>query len=424
LDKKDSDRRLRVFSAVHVIAELHNYGLNPEAFSAIETAIEDFSNPGNKVFHISSATRDLFQKLLMVLNYICHKGFLQDYRVAFVMDPNTRKTNLKSRIDGSVAVSNFSIEFWCLNSRVIFTEIGRQCDSIILTSGTLSPLESYKMELGISFANQLEANHVITSEQLWAACIPFSVSGEKLLSNFDNLSQVKYQDDLGMTLLRIFSRITVGGVLVFLPSYSSMKRLTDRWQETKIWEFMGKTKDLYMEPSGVNSKERVAIVASAFTASCKSTGSVMFCVYRGKMSEGADFSDELARCVICVGIPFPNVKNPRLLEIKKYHEQNHSQMAIMTGDYWYKTLAFRALNQALGRCIRHQNDWGAVILLDSRFSGSLSHLPQLLPKWFRQFFKAYPNFREAEANLVEFFKLQQMAEVQNDAIETDVLEIV
>lgn len=39
---------------------------------------------------------------------------------------------------------------------------------------------------------------------------------------------------------------------------------------------------------------------------------------------------------------------------------------MMNGSDWYKTQAFRALNQALGRCIRHSNDWGAIILLENR----------------------------------------------------------
>lgn len=31
----------------------------------------------------------------------------------------------------------------------------------------------------------------------------------------------------------------------------------------------------------------------------------MFCVCRGKISEGIDFTDKLARSVVLVGVPFP-----------------------------------------------------------------------------------------------------------------------
>lgn len=34
----------------------------------------------------------------------------------------------------------------------------------------------------------------------------------------------------------------------------------------------------------------------------------------------------------------------------------------------YNLEAFRAVNQAIGRVIRHKNDFGAVLLLDKRFA--------------------------------------------------------
>ena len=40
------------------------------------------------------------------------------------------------------------------------------CRSIILTSGTLSPMASFASELGASFPVQLEANHVIHESQV------------------------------------------------------------------------------------------------------------------------------------------------------------------------------------------------------------------------------------------------------------------
>ena len=38
--------------------------------------------------------------------------------------------------------------------------------SIILTSGTLSPMSSFSSELGVTFPIQLEANHVIPESQV------------------------------------------------------------------------------------------------------------------------------------------------------------------------------------------------------------------------------------------------------------------
>lgn len=36
------------------------------------------------------------------------------------------------------------------------------------------------------------------------------------------------------------------------------------------------------------------------------SGAILFAVFRGKMSEGIDFANNYARCVVAVGIPYPN----------------------------------------------------------------------------------------------------------------------
>ena len=38
----------------------------------------------------------------------------------------------------------------------------------------------------------------------------------------------------------------------------------------------------------------------------------------------------------------------------------------MGGEEWYKQQASRAVNQAVGRVIRHRMDYGAIILCDER----------------------------------------------------------
>lgn len=52
---------------------------------------------------------------------------------------------------------------------------------------------------------------------------------------------------------------------------------------------------------------------------------------------------------------------------------------LLSGDKWYTQTAFRALNQAVGRCIRHRYDYGAIILFDTRFKDTGKQVN--LSKW-------------------------------------------
>ncbi len=38
----------------------------------------------------------------------------------------------------------------------------------------------------------------------------------------------------------------------------------------------------------------------------------------GRLSEGINFSDELARSIIVMGLPYPNLKAPEMIEKMKY----------------------------------------------------------------------------------------------------------
>ncbi|KNC74636.1 hypothetical protein SARC_12823, partial [Sphaeroforma arctica JP610] len=45
-------------------------------------------------------------------------------------------------------------------------------------------------------------------------------------------------------------------------------------------------------------------------------------------------------------------------DIQKIHKE------MPTGNTWYTQEAMRAVNQAIGRVIRHRNDFGAIIFCD------------------------------------------------------------
>lgn len=48
---------------------------------------------------------------------------------------------------------------------------------------------------------------------------------------------------------------------------------------------------------------------------------------------------------------------------------------VLTGEDWYSQQASRAVNQAVGRVIRHRHDYGAIIFCDERFLFSASSFP-------------------------------------------------
>lgn len=48
-----------------------------------------------------------------------------------------------------------------MSPAVVFAPLAAKTHSVVLTSGTLSPLESFAGELGVAFPTRLEANHVI-----------------------------------------------------------------------------------------------------------------------------------------------------------------------------------------------------------------------------------------------------------------------
>merc|ERR1719430_630206 len=132
------------------------------------------------------------------------------------------------------------------------------------------------------------------------------------------------------------------------------------------------------------------------------TGALFMAVCRGKVSEGLDFTDNNARAVICIGIPFPNWKDPKVELKMKYNDKRRDKdKNILQGRQWYEIQAFRALNQALGRCIRHRTDWGAILMVDDRYAKNQRYINSL-SKWVRSDVIHHSNFSQMLSQLEPF----------------------
>ncbi|KAJ8044233.1 Fanconi anemia group J protein [Holothuria leucospilota] len=299
-----------------------------------------------------------------------------------------------------------------------FSDIGGEARTIVLTSGTLSPMASFASELGVKFSVSLEANHVIQDSQIWVGSVATGPSGKSLNASYKNTETFNFQDDLGRLVLDI-CRTVPYGVLCFLSSYSLMYKLSERWKTTGLWNEVERTKIVMTEARGGQKKEfdeqlkdfydTIRDFEDKDITSQSLTGVLFLAVCRGKVSEGMDFADNNARAVITVGIPFPSFKDPQVELKRAYNDHYKLERGLLSGNEWYEIQAYRALNQALGRCLRHRNDWGALILVDERFRRNPNKYISGLSKWVRNRVAHFLHSRDGIDSLKNFVIGRQSA---------------
>jgi Fanconi anemia group J protein len=96
----------------------------------------------------------------------------------------------------------YTLNLWCLNPSVAFSELSC-AHSVILTSGTLSPLSSFSSELGMKFKIQLEATHVVPESQTLIRSISCGPHGRAILANYQNSETYEFQDEVGAVLRQV-----------------------------------------------------------------------------------------------------------------------------------------------------------------------------------------------------------------------------
>ncbi|XP_072943690.1 regulator of telomere elongation helicase 1 homolog [Epargyreus clarus] len=295
------------------------------------------------------------------------------------------------------------LSYWCFSPGFGMKQLlDQNVRSIVLTSGTLAPLKPLISELGIPIGVQLENPHIVKGSQICVKIISQGPDGVQLNSNYQNRDNPKYICSLGRTILS-FCRVIPDGLLVFFPSYPIMNKCQEMWQVEGIWSSINNIKPIFVEPQRKDTFNAIINDYYSKINDPSTKGACFMAVCRGKVSEGLDFADMNGRAVIITGLPFPPLKDPRIILKKKYLEELRvNAKEFLSGDEWYSLEATRAVNQAIGRVIRHKNDYGAILLCDSRFNSP--KLKGQLSAWLRDHIRVSNKFGETVSEICRFFK--------------------
>ncbi|XP_029392070.1 regulator of telomere elongation helicase 1 isoform X1 [Mus pahari] len=301
------------------------------------------------------------------------------------------------------------LSYWCFSPSYSMRELVYQgVRTLILTSGTLAPLSSFALEMQIPFPVCLENPHIIDKNQLWVGVIPRGPDGVQLSSAYDKRFSEECLSSLGKALSNV-ARVVPHGLLVFFPSYPVMEKSLEFWQVQGLAKKVEALKPLFVEPRNKGSFSEVIDAYYQQVASPGSNGATFLAVCRGKASEGLDFSDMNGRGVIVTGLPYPPRMDPRVVLKMQFLDEMKGRSGVggqcLSGQEWYQQQASRAVNQAIGRVIRHRHDYGAIFLCDHRFAYADARAQ--LPSWVRPYLKVYDNFGHVIRDVAQFFRVAQ-----------------
>jgi len=313
-----------------------------------------------------------------------------------------------------IGVQNATFRFVQIHSGSQLEDLVQEAHAIVLAGGTLRPFthvaaelfgddvdvmsaasnaEEHLARMSVSSSSPIPSSsvyrtpklttftcgHVIPPSNVITSCLSSGPTAQKLdFRHFSRSSNVII-DELGRVVLNLCN-VVPKGFVVFLPSYNYESQIFQRWRATGLLAQLEKKKSLHREPKTSRDLEAALAMYSEASRSTN-TGALLFSVMGGKMSEGINFADDMARCVLVVGLPYPDITDPVLKEKMKSLDTD-TDIGI-SGQAYYQNLCMRTVNQCVGRAIRHANDYASIILADFRYATD-TRIWRGLPAWLRR----------------------------------------
>ena len=241
--------------------------------------------------------------------------------------------------------------------------------------------------------------HIVPKENLIALPVAEGPGGVDFDFTYDKRTSPTMIAALGNCLMHL-ADVIPDGLVVFFPSYAYLEQVVVRWQtknsngaaaaKSTIWDRLLERKPIFRE-SKAAATGGDDVLGQYSQAIATGHGGLLLSVIGGKMSEGINFSDALGRGVVVVGLPFPNIQSAQWKAKMEYIEQSTKTRGTGGGSQaegkaaareFYENACMRAVNQSIGRAIRHKGDYASILLLDRRYR--TARIEGKLPAWIRQ----------------------------------------
>lgn len=300
-----------------------------------------------------------------------------------------------------------SVKYLHLNPLVHFAPIVQAARSVLLAGGTMEPISEVMRSLFAGLPTEKvvvkRLGHVVPPGNLFGACVSRTLPGGKpLVLTAERRVQFEALDAVADSICGVRSAAP-GGLIVFVPSFAYLADAVARWTVTgALARLIGK---VFMEAREGAGDSLLEAYRAAVVEEGRAT---LIAVVGAKLSEGINFADDFGRTVIVVGMPYPNPKDPELVERMAFITQRERKRKLQEGgvfspgQQYYEALCMRAVNQAIGRVIRHAADYACIVLLDHRYTNQ--RVRDQIPEWIRGSLRSFGSMRDACGAIAAFFE--------------------
>lgn len=299
-------------------------------------------------------------------------------------------------------VPNPIFHFTCLDASLAIAPVFERFSSVIITSGTISPLDMYPKMLKFETVVQDSYPMTLTRQCFLPLVITRGSDQVAISSRFEVRNDPAVVRNYG-SILTEYAKVVPDGIVAFFPSYLYMESIVAAWHDMGILDEVWRYKLVFIETPDA---PETSIALENYRRACDNgRGAILLSVARGKVSEGIDFDHNYGRAVIMFGVPYQYTESRILKARLEFLRDNFriKEAAFLTFD------AMRHAAQCVGRVLRGKTDYGLMVFADKRFARADKR--DKLPRWIAaQIDESHANL-SSDMALVESVRfLKQMAQ--------------
>jgi DNA excision repair protein ERCC-2 len=271
--------------------------------------------------------------------------------------------------------SRIALEVRSFDGREITDPVLRHVRGSILMSGFLSPPRVYR-DLTLNEPSKVYLREFDS---------PFPPENRLILVANDVSSEFKRRNSEMLrkwkNYIKEISEANQGNIAVFFTSYGLMH---------KVLPLIRIDRKMIVEKKKTKRNEVIDQLN-------KSSDNVLFGVMGGKFSEGIDYSNNILKCVVTVGLPYAtwDIYQKALINYLEHHFPDNGRT------YAYLAPAILRLIQTCGRVHRSANDRGCIVILDGRVS--YPNIQQYLPNYYQNEMKIVTNPTKCAEKISQFW---------------------